>query len=84
MYHRPLWFPGDTPLGVGFHRDALKKLSEIDGDAVLAWLEGHHPSTGKTPRKAKTTVSQKSRDLKGIILGTVNQPLSFSMSHLRK
>jgi hypothetical protein len=75
---------GDTPLGVGFHRDALKKLSEIDGGAVLTVPEGHDTSAGKTPRKAKTTASQKSRDLKGIILGTENQPLSFSMSHLRK
>lgn len=69
---------------VDFTVNAVKNSSGINGETVLAWLEGHHPSAGKTAQRGETTVSQKSHHLGGLILGTVNQPFSLSISYLRK
>ncbi|MGK0185755.1 MAG: hypothetical protein ACI9R3_001536 [Verrucomicrobiales bacterium] len=75
---------GHTLLGLDFTVMHSKSLPEIDGGAALPHPEGNDPSDGRTSQEAETTTSQKSRDLKGIILGTENQPFSFSISHLRK
>ncbi len=56
---------GDTPLGFDFPVNALKKPSEIDGEAVSTLPEGHDTSAGKTPQESETTVSQNSQHFGG-------------------
>ncbi|MFT6180340.1 MAG: hypothetical protein ACJAQT_004673 [Akkermansiaceae bacterium] len=39
--------------------NGLKKSLEVNAEAFLTRLEGHHPSVGKTAQGGETTVSQK-------------------------
>jgi hypothetical protein len=65
---------GDTTLGSDYTVKYPQKDLRIDAGAFLTWSEANDTSAGKTAQGGKTTASQKSQQLRELILGTVNLP----------